>query len=112
MSAYFPSGKWYDWYTHEVTSATTTGETKQLDTPVDHIQVLTQPPPPPSPSLFSSLTHQVHLHGGSVIPMQDPALTTAASRANNFSLLVALDSMTQAQGDVFLDDGEAITITK
>ena len=43
MSAYFPSGKWYDWYTHEVTSATTTGETKQLDTPVDHIQVLTQP---------------------------------------------------------------------
>ena len=43
VSAYFPSGKWYDWYTHEVTSATTTGETKQLDTPVDHIQVLTQP---------------------------------------------------------------------
>ena len=47
-----------------------------------------------------------------MVPMQDPALTTTASRANNFSLLVALDSMGQAQGDIFLDDGEAISITK
>jgi len=38
VSAYFPPAKWYDWYTHQVTSAEG-GETKQLDTPVDHIQV-------------------------------------------------------------------------
>ena len=38
VSAYFPAAKWYDWYTHQVTSSEG-GETKQLDTPVDHIQV-------------------------------------------------------------------------
>jgi len=44
--------------------------------------------------------------------MQDPGLTTTASRANNFSLLSALDGSGEAQGDIFLDDGVAVTITK
>ena len=44
--------------------------------------------------------------------MQEPALTTAASRKNSFSLLVALDSQEEAMGDLFWDDGEAVNITQ
>ena len=47
-----------------------------------------------------------------MIPTQEPALTTTESRKNPFSLLVALDEGGAAEGDLFLDDGEAITITK
>ncbi len=39
--------------------------------------------------------------------MQDPALTTEASRANLFYLLVALSETGVAKGDVFIDDGES-----
>ena len=47
-----------------------------------------------------------------MIPMQDPGLTTTESRKNPFSLLVALDGGGAAEGDLFLDDGEAIEITE
>ena len=40
--------------------------------------------------------------------MQDPGLTTAESRQNVFSLLVALDSNGAASGDLYVDDGESI----
>ena len=68
------------------------GETKNLPTPVDHIQV--------------------HVRGGYIIPMQQPAMTTAASRNNPFSLLVALDSGGSAVGDMYLDDGESLNSTQ
>ena len=38
VSAYFPAGKWYDWYSHEVVSSGS-GETKELPTPTGRIQV-------------------------------------------------------------------------
>ena len=55
---------------------------------------------------------QLHIRGGSVVPMQDPGLTTTASRANNFSLMVALDASGEAKGDLYLDDGESITVKR
>ncbi len=39
--------------------------------------------------------------------MQEPGLTTEASRANPFYLLVALSESGVANGDVFIDDGES-----
>ncbi len=39
--------------------------------------------------------------------MQEPGLTTEASRANLFYLLVALSETSVAKGDVFIDDGES-----
>ena len=48
----------------------------------------------------------MHIRGGSIIPMQGPGLTTAASRKNPYSLLVALDKDGSAKGYIFLDDGE------
>ena len=38
LDVYFPEGKWYDWYTHQVASANG-GETKTIDTPLDTILV-------------------------------------------------------------------------
>lgn len=38
VDVYFPQGKWYDWYTHQVVSANG-GETKTIDTPIDMIPV-------------------------------------------------------------------------
>ena len=51
---------------------------------------------------------QIHLRGGTVIPMQKPGLTTAESRKNDYTLLVVLDAIGEASGDVFLDDGVSI----
>ena len=50
----------------------------------------------------------LHLRGGTVLPLQAPALNTALSRQNNFTLLVALDANSTASGDIFLDDGESL----
>ena len=43
-----------------------------------------------------------------MIPMQKPGLTTAESRKNDYTLLVVLDAIGEASGDVFLDDGVSI----
>ncbi|KAL5484357.1 hypothetical protein EMCRGX_G020837 [Ephydatia muelleri] len=89
VSTYFPAGKWYDWYSHEVVSSAG-GETKELPTPRGHIQI--------------------HVRGGIVIPLQGQALNTTESRKKNFSLLIALDAAGNAIGDLFLDDGESISM--
>ena len=44
--------------------------------------------------------------------MQQPGMTTAASRKNPFSLLVALDDTGSAVGDMYLDDGESLAMSK
>ena len=44
--------------------------------------------------------------------MQQPGMTTAASRKNPFSLLVVQDSAGLAEGDLYLDDGESLTMSK
>ncbi|KAM5332711.1 sucrase-isomaltase, intestinal [Glossophaga mutica] len=48
----------------------------------------------------------LHLRGGYVIPTQQPAVTTTASRRNPLGLIVALDEDNKAKGDFFWDDGE------
>ena len=61
---------------------------------------------------FCLLLFKIHIRGGSVLVLQDPGLNTEESRANNFSLLVALDSNGGAKGDVFLDDGVSMNIAR
>ena len=55
---------------------------------------------------------QVHLRGGTVVPMQKPGNTTLESRKKDYSLLVALDASGEASGDVFLDDGLSVDIKR
>lgn len=45
------------------------------------------------------------VQGGTILPMQEPALTTTISRLNDFTLLVALSSNGTAHGTLFWDDG-------
>ena len=55
---------------------------------------------------------KLHVRGGAIIPMQEPALTTTVTRNNSFSLLVALDDQGAATGDFFWDDGRSLEITR
>ena len=111
ISAYFPSGVWYDFYTWQVE----TDQGKVIKTlPVsDNMPVRNMP-------LFHTHSHsplplnsnQIHIRGGTIIPMHQPAMTTAASRQTPFSLLVALDSSGSATGDLFYDDGESLDMSR
>ena len=54
----------------------------------------------------------IHVRGGHIVPMQGPGMTTVASRKNPFSLLVALDDAGSASGEVYLDDGDSLDMSK
>ena len=44
--------------------------------------------------------------------MQKPGNTTTESRKTDYSLLVVLDAIGEASGDVFLDDGVSVDIER
>lgn len=48
------------------------------------------------------------IRGGSIIPTQQPALNTALSRKNNFTLIAAYNSNLTASGSLYWDDGESL----
>jgi alpha-glucosidase (family GH31 glycosyl hydrolase) len=89
-NVYFPKGRWFDWYNQSVATEKG-GQTLNLPAPVDHVPI--------------------HVRGGYIVPMQEPGMTTTASRRNPFSLLVALDGSGSAGGDVYLDDGESLDMS-
>lgn len=80
--------RWYDWYTLQEVKGVNPSENVTMAAPLEHINV--------------------HIRGGSIIPMQQPAYTTAQNRANPYSLLVALDNDENATGSLYLDDGKSI----
>lgn len=88
----FPgSGKgevWYDWYNKTAIFAGL-GENKTIEAPLGHIPV--------------------YIRGGYVLPMQEPKLTTVASRKTPWAVTVALDQAGAAKGSLYVDDGESLT---
>ncbi|KAK5136357.1 hypothetical protein LTR08_003483 [Meristemomyces frigidus] len=78
---------WYDWYTLQPVTAQP-HENVTLAAPLEHINV--------------------HVRGGSILPLQTPAYTTGETRSNPYSLLVALDGSGEASGSLYLDDGESL----
>ncbi|KAL3678412.1 hypothetical protein R1sor_021368 [Riccia sorocarpa] len=89
VEAYFPEGSWYDLFDYSVIEGK--GDFYTLQAPLDTINV--------------------HLAQGSIIPMQDAALTTAEARKSDFTLLIAFSNSSdysEASGELFLDDGERI----
>lgn len=78
---------WYDWYNQSAVMARA-GDNVTIDAPLGHIPV--------------------YVRGGSVLPMQEPGLTTAASRKNPWSLLVGLSGEGMASGVLYVDDGESL----
>ncbi|EGC47734.1 alpha-glucosidase [Histoplasma capsulatum var. duboisii H88] len=81
---------WYDWYTRTQFKAVA-GKHTTIDAPLGHIPL--------------------YVRGGSVFPMQEPALTTRAARNSPWSLLIALDSKSRARGQIYIDDGESVEPT-
>jgi len=69
------------------TEEPTRGNFTVLATPLDHINL--------------------HLHGGNIIPTQEPAVNTEISRNNPFGLIVALDDEAKAEGSFYFDDGDS-----
>lgn len=86
MTGYFPAGQWFDLFSGQAVPNPTPGQGRNvtLSAPLETIPV--------------------HIAGGSIIPMQEPALTTTATRQNPFSLLVAFDD----SGTPLLHSGEYI----
>lgn len=79
---------WYDWYTLQPLDVKP-GENITLDAPLEHINV--------------------HVRGGSILPMQVPGNTTTTTRENTYELLIALDKNGQASGSLYLDDGYSLS---
>ncbi|KAI0533140.1 glycoside hydrolase family 31 protein [Xylaria digitata] len=79
---------WYDWYNQTRVTGAGTGQNVTISAPLGHIPVF--------------------VRGGSVVPMHEPGLTTAAVRASPWSLLVALDATGKASGELYIDDGESV----
>lgn len=79
---------WYDWYTQAAVAAEA-GANITIDAPLGHIPV--------------------YIRGGSVLPLQQPGYTTTDSRANPWSVLVALSSTGTASGSLYLDDGASLS---
>lgn len=78
---------WYDWYTQTAVDAKP-GINTTISAPLSHIPVF--------------------VRGGSILPMQEPALTTRDARRTPWSLLAALSSNGTAAGQLYLDDGESL----
>ena len=95
VSAYFPAALWYSisgGVFHPVPIDTTNGgRFETLDTPLTDTNV--------------------HVRGGSILTLQESALTTVAGRETPFTLLVALCPHGQATGSLFWDDGEQVSLT-
>lgn len=79
--------KWYDWYNGTSVPKPSRANTT-IDAPLGHIPV--------------------YVRGGSILPLQQPALTTKESRQSPWDVLVALDVDGKAQGDLYLDDGVSV----
>lgn len=79
--------RWYDWYNYSEIDAQP-GENKTIDAPLVHIPVF--------------------IRGGSIIASQKPGNTTKTTRANPWSVIVALDDSETASGYLYLDDGLSV----
>ncbi|PKA52273.1 putative alpha-glucosidase [Apostasia shenzhenica] len=87
VNAYFPVGRWFNLFNLSETVVSPSGEYVRLESPEEEINV--------------------HVRGGSVLAMQDQAMTTRLGRKSGFELLVVFGSDGTAKGELFVDDGEA-----
>lgn len=53
-----------------------------------------------------------HVRGGSVLPFQGGGKTTVAARQTPFELVVAIDGSGQAEGDLFLEGWEQVSVAE
>ncbi|XP_072477631.1 sucrase-isomaltase, intestinal [Notamacropus eugenii] len=85
VSAYIPDAIWYDYETGG--RRPWRKQRVEMYLPIDKIGL--------------------HLRGGYIFPIQQPSVTTTASRQNPLGLIIALGEDNTASGDFFWDDGES-----
>jgi alpha-glucosidase (family GH31 glycosyl hydrolase) len=92
VTGYFPASLWYSLFDDSMIDTSAQGQYITLNTPFN--------------------ATNAHIRGGSIVPMQDFAMTTKEVSASPFTLLIALDSNNEASGNLFLDDGLQVDLTK
>jgi alpha-glucosidase (family GH31 glycosyl hydrolase) len=96
VKGYFPKGTWYSLFDENAAAIQSTndaGTWAEFDTPLTETNI--------------------HIRAGSVIPMQDAAMTVAAASVTPFTLFVALDDHQRASGTIYRDDlGANATYTR
>ncbi|NXJ94960.1 LYAG glucosidase, partial [Corythaixoides concolor] len=85
VSGYFPAGTWYSLAGDSTIHSK--GQWILLPAPLDTINV--------------------HVRAGHILPLQEPAFSTAESREKGMALVVALTPDGFARGELFWDDGES-----
>ncbi|KFP25372.1 Sucrase-isomaltase, intestinal, partial [Colius striatus] len=91
VDVYFPEAPWFDYYT--VLPSTWIKNYATVAASLNKIPLF--------------------IHGGYILPEQEPATTTTKSCLNPFGLIIALDEQGEASGSLFWDDGDSIdTIEK
>jgi len=91
VTGYFPRGTWYNLFDNFATKVESNGEYVNLPAPLDSINV--------------------HVHEGTILPLQESALTSAEVMKTPFTLVVAFPaekSAGYARGKLFLDNGDDI----
>ena len=71
--AYFPKGLWYNLFDNTTIDTHESGKSVTLDLPMGHVGV--------------------HMMGGTILPMQQPALVTADVRVSPLTLVIGLPHM-------------------
>eukprot|EP01018_Ginkgo_biloba_P031171 Gb_36137 [translate_table: standard] len=88
LDAYFPKGTWYNLFNVSDSIRIETGSYVRLQAPLDTINV--------------------HLYEGTILAMQEVGMTIKEARRSPFSLIVALGNNMEANGELYLDNGEDI----
>jgi alpha-glucosidase/alpha-D-xyloside xylohydrolase len=91
VTAYFPKGTWYNLF--DLSRIDSHGSWIKLAAPLEVVNV--------------------HVYEGSIVPMQESALTSTLVRKSPFTLLVVFstdESKLTATGELFLDSGDDIVI--
>uniref|UniRef100_K3WMK3 Maltase n=1 Tax=Globisporangium ultimum (strain ATCC 200006 / CBS 805.95 / DAOM BR144) TaxID=431595 RepID=K3WMK3_GLOUD len=86
VTGYVPVGIWYDLLTYARVESK--GQSVTWNVALDEMPV--------------------HIRGGSILPLHQAALTSAAARTSPFDLVVALSASGDATGQLYLDDGEDV----
>ena len=90
VQAYIPDDVWYELDTGA--PVTTVGDWVTLNASLDKINV--------------------HVHGGSILPLLPPTQRTDFSRKEKIHLLVAPDKSGNAKGELYWDDGELLDVVE
>ncbi|RWS18436.1 lysosomal alpha-glucosidase-like protein [Leptotrombidium deliense] len=84
VNGYLPAGRWWTWNTTSLLNSR--GETFNFKTEIDEINIF--------------------VREAAIIPSSDKVMITKELQDSNFNLLITLDEHSEANGELFWDDGD------